>query len=110
MELSHRPHIVVATPGRLAAHIQGGTKLDLSMSVLPIMPLRVASRGEASHVLFGAHSSAPGRVSCLVYDEADRLMSNASLQPDLGRTVPARFYRIPISRVPFHLKSRFLRG
>ncbi|EGD72153.1 hypothetical protein PTSG_00174 [Salpingoeca rosetta] len=51
--LSRLPHVVVATPGRLAAHITSGAEVDLS------------------------------RVQFLVLDEADRLMTNASMQPDL---------------------------
>lgn len=55
VELSRRPHVIVATPGRLAAHVQSGSgSVDLS------------------------------RIKFLVLDEADRLMTNATLQPDLN--------------------------
>eukprot|EP00730_Choanoeca_flexa_P006159 TRINITY_DN12096_c0_g4_i1.p1 TRINITY_DN12096_c0_g4~~TRINITY_DN12096_c0_g4_i1.p1 ORF type:complete len:470 (+),score=141.31 TRINITY_DN12096_c0_g4_i1:52-1461(+) len=53
VELSRRPHIIVATPGRLVHHIEGGTGLDLSMARI------------------------------LVLDEADRLMTNLTLKGDM---------------------------
>lgn len=59
VELTRRPHLIVATPGRLADHI--------------------SSRGSFSLA----------RVKVLVYDEADRLLQNESFANDLGTIVAA---------------------
>jgi superfamily II DNA/RNA helicase len=59
VELSRRPHVVVATPGRLADHISGGADV----------PLR--------------------RLQLVVYDEADRLLENASFASDLATIAAA---------------------
>eukprot|EP00039_Didymoeca_costata_P002393 m.59865 g.59865 ORF g.59865 m.59865 type:complete len:462 (-) comp11278_c0_seq1:13-1398(-) len=53
LELSRLPHVIIATPGRLADHITN------------------------------AHSISLNRVAVLVLDEADRLLSNSTLQDDL---------------------------
>lgn len=53
-ELAHRPHIIVATPGRLADHLQSTDTVSLA------------------------------RVKVLVLDEADRLLTNSTLQTDLA--------------------------
>ena len=53
LEISRRPHIIIATPGRLADHITSGDGVRLQ------------------------------RVRFLVIDEADRLLDNESFQPDL---------------------------
>eukprot|EP00051_Salpingoeca_urceolata_P011663 m.144859 g.144859 ORF g.144859 m.144859 type:complete len:572 (-) comp17206_c1_seq4:55-1770(-) len=55
VQLSRRPHIVIATPGRLA-----------------------------DHLLSSAGSISLKRVRFVVLDEADRLMTNSTLQPDLN--------------------------
>eukprot|EP00038_Savillea_parva_P018161 m.22519 g.22519 ORF g.22519 m.22519 type:complete len:492 (-) comp3998_c0_seq1:927-2402(-) len=55
VELAKRPHIIVATPGRLADHISGG-----------------------------AAAFSLARLKVVVYDEADRLLQNESYGPDLA--------------------------
>eukprot|EP00050_Salpingoeca_kvevrii_P001490 m.170993 g.170993 ORF g.170993 m.170993 type:complete len:566 (-) comp10383_c0_seq2:2567-4264(-) len=55
-ELSRRPHVIVATPGRLADHL-----LNRSLSL--------------------------NRVKYFVLDEADRLLTNDTLQEDLGTII-----------------------
>ena len=55
-DLDRRPHVVVATPGRLADHIRNNSTLSLA------------------------------RVKYLVLDEADRLLSGANLSFQLSRS------------------------
>jgi len=40
LELSHNPHIVVATPGRLADHIDSETQMDLKKIKFLVRRLR----------------------------------------------------------------------
>lgn len=43
-ELSEKPHVVIATPGRLADHIESGTNFSLSkIQMLVIIKLNIQS-------------------------------------------------------------------
>eukprot|EP00041_Stephanoeca_diplocostata_P018704 m.394814 g.394814 ORF g.394814 m.394814 type:complete len:527 (-) comp21094_c1_seq1:308-1888(-) len=59
VELSHKPHVIVATPGRLADHITAAGTMTLK------------------------------RVKTIVFDEADRLLENTSFAADIETIIAA---------------------
>lgn len=80
IELSHRPHMIVATPGRLADHISSGGSFSLA------------------------------RLKVLVYDEADRLLQNESFANDLRTitaALPARRQTLLFTATPLKPDCEF---
>ncbi len=86
-ELSNRPHVIIATPGRLAHHIQSHTvSVTLSPSAPAAQPsedggqppLTIGGGGGGGGALHFAH------VKYLVLDEADRLLIDPSFKDPLN--------------------------
>ena len=91
VQLQNRPHVVIATPGRLADHIR------TSAGTLHLQKCEFFAS-----LMLVTHN----RVKYLVLDEADRLMSNDTIQADLGAYLTQHNNSLPSETVLGALPAR----